>query len=65
MLYRPNRSARVTAPALGRANSTTPNATDTSPAMMNSARVPAVSPLWNPAKISRSPDQRPGRDDDH
>src|SRR5215475_6625107 len=45
MKYMPNSSASVTAPTLGRANSTTPNATDTSPETMNIARVPAVSPL--------------------
>src|SRR5215813_5581475 len=55
MLYRPNSRARVTAPMSGRANSTTPKATDTSPPRMNSARVPAVSPLPNAAKNSKSP----------
>jgi hypothetical protein len=32
-----------------------PNATDTRPKMMNSARVPALSPLPNPAAISTTP----------
>src|SRR5712691_4292252 len=54
-LYSPNSSARVAAPSPGRANTTTPKATDTSPAMMNSARVPTVSPAWKPAKISKKP----------
>jgi hypothetical protein len=45
----------VTAPRPGQANSTTPNATDTSPATMNIARVPAVSPLPTAPKISVTP----------
>src|SRR5215475_7712109 len=40
---------------LGRAKSTMPNRMDTRPPTMNSARVPAVSPLWNAAKISKMP----------
>ena len=45
----------MTAPTPGRANSSTPNATDTRPDRMNSARVPALSPLWKPAKNSATP----------
>src|SRR6516225_2748611 len=58
MLYRPNSSARVTAPTPGRANSRMPKATDTRPETMNSARVPAVSPLPNPAATSTTPPTR-------
>jgi hypothetical protein len=54
-LNRPNSSARVIAPVCGRAHSTTPNATEISPARMNSARVPAGSPLAKAAAISATP----------
>ena len=47
--------ARVTAPMPGRAASTMPNATDTGPARMNIARVPAPSPLAKAAKNSEKP----------
>src|SRR5229473_1257014 len=55
MLNSPNSSARVTAPMLGRALSTTPNAIEISPVTMYIARVPAVSPLPKAAKISAKP----------
>jgi len=36
-------------------NSSTPDANDTSPDVKNTARVPALSPAWNPAKNSATP----------
>ena len=45
----------MTAPTPGRANSTTPNAIDTSPPRMNSARVPAGSSAAKAAAISTTP----------
>jgi hypothetical protein len=45
----------VTAPTPGRANSSTPKTNDTSPDKMNSARVPALSPIWKPAENSATP----------
>jgi hypothetical protein len=54
-LKKPNSSAMVTAPMLGREKTTAPNATDTSPLTMNSPRVPAVSPAPNAARISDRP----------
>ena len=54
-LNSPNSRARVTAPASGWANSTTPNATQIRPVRMNMVRVPAVSPGANPAKIPSRP----------
>src|SRR5689334_13569957 len=52
---RPDSRARVTAPTPGRANSTTPNATEIRPDNTNSARVPALSPDPNAAAISMIP----------
>ena len=45
----------MTAPTPGRANSRTPNTNDTSPDSSNSARMPALSPAWKPAKNSAAP----------
>ena len=54
----------MTAPTPGRANSSTPNATDTRPDRMSSARVPAVSPLETGEELGDAADKRPGGHDD-
>jgi hypothetical protein len=62
-LNSPNSSARVTAPISGREKSTTPNATDTRPARMNSARARGLPPGEGGDDLGQARGDRPDRHD--